>query len=480
MSKLYFLCIFIFIKIKADIINNPYYLDNSKYPLLLPTSDIDYNYLITSGKSFRIKTENGVIDETKNSITYPPNSILIKDKSNHNYLYDSYKYYKIDYKDFISFNLIPEGSEVIDSKSSIIIIGSIAKENNFIIYGLSDNKLFFTNNFEKIFYSEELADSKLSCKFIEGEEFICAKIEDDKIKIILLTFNIEETGYFNIFHVEEMNFEVLIDLALYDTSKNNIKYLCCYNGEKVDCLFLECGNIYTPYIQFFNEQKINFDYNFFSQINCDFSEFNSEYLFCCGYENYIRCFRLDLNYYNYINEFKLSIEGLASFLTIKSYSDKAIFFYMNTMNSEDKIYEYYLFKPICENLEVNIFYSLNNNRIKTIKISELFFIRTNKYYFKIENPINEIGYFKMPEIGLDPSTDKVLIRNNDMILEFIIREGAQINERIIPISYNVSIEEDIYTETCQINLKFTKCFPSCEDCLDSEFNEKNHYCIKYI
>ena len=67
-----------------------------------------------------------------------------------------------------------------------------------------------------------------------------------------------------------------------------------------------------------------------------------------------------------------------------------------------------------------------------------------------------------------------------MILEFIIREGAQINERIIPIRYNVSIEEDIYTETCQINLKFTKCYPSCEDCLDSEFNEKNHYCIKCI
>ena len=481
MSKLYFLCILIFIEIKTDIINNPLHLDNRQYPFLLSISDNDYNYLITSGKSFQINTTNGLINETKNTISFPPNSILIKDKSNNNYLYDSNNFYKIDYKDFISFNPIPKGSEITNPSSSIIIIGSIAKENNFIIYGLSDNKLFFSNNFEKIFVSEKLFNPKLSCKFIEEEEFICAKIEEDKIKIILLNFNIKEEKYFDIFHVEEINFEIFIDLALYDTSKNNIKYLCGYNGESVDCLFLECGHPSEPYIKFFLEQKINFNYNFFSQINCYFSEFNSEYLFCCGFENLIKCVILDFNNYKLIKKFKLSIEGLASYLTIKSYSDKAIIFYMSTKDSENKIYEYYIFKPICKNLEVPIFYRLNSNRIKSIKISELFFIRTNKYYFKIENPPEEIGYFKIPENSLDPSVDRILIGNNDMILEFLIKEGAQINDRIISINYNVSVEdEDIYLETCQIELKFSKCYSSCKDCLDSEFNETNHSCIKCI
>ena len=200
MEILFFIFIFIF-EIKTDIINNPFNLGNGKYPFLLSSSYSRTNFLISSEKSYRINKEKGSIEkiDDKNSINYSSNSILIKDRSNNNYIYDkeSNKYYKIEYRnevdDFLYYNIISLATQMtIDKKMNII--GSIAQDNVFIIYGLIENKLFFTTQFQNIFCTLDIEgiNDKISCKHIVEEDFICAIIINQSIQLFILKYHINK------------------------------------------------------------------------------------------------------------------------------------------------------------------------------------------------------------------------------------------------------------------------------------------------
>ena len=137
MEILFFIFIIIF-KIKTYIIDNPNLLGNGTYPFLLSTPYNETNFLITSEKIFRLNKENGSIETIycNNIFNYSQNSILIKDKSKNNFIYDKEldKYYKIEYKSD-DFGMIPIDLNLTNTQNSIIF-GSIVQDDYFIIYGL--------------------------------------------------------------------------------------------------------------------------------------------------------------------------------------------------------------------------------------------------------------------------------------------------------------------------------------------------------
>ena len=87
MEKSFFIFFVLFIQINAEIINNPFILINSSYPFLLSTSNNDYYYVITSGKSLKIERETGSIAQSWSTENYPENFIYILDNSKNNFIY---------------------------------------------------------------------------------------------------------------------------------------------------------------------------------------------------------------------------------------------------------------------------------------------------------------------------------------------------------------------------------------------------------
>jgi hypothetical protein len=55
MKIIFILALILFVQIYNRIIDNPALINNSSYPFLLSTENNDYYYIVTSGKSIRIK-----------------------------------------------------------------------------------------------------------------------------------------------------------------------------------------------------------------------------------------------------------------------------------------------------------------------------------------------------------------------------------------------------------------------------------------
>ena len=78
MKKCFLFFIILSIQISALKIDNPYYLARGSYPILLSSTFDDYNYIITSGKAFKISKENGTIVDTADFLEYDVNFILFR------------------------------------------------------------------------------------------------------------------------------------------------------------------------------------------------------------------------------------------------------------------------------------------------------------------------------------------------------------------------------------------------------------------
>ena len=168
MAKFFFLfIIIIFIQVYSSIFINPYELIDSSYPVLLSTSSNEYNYLVTSGKCLKITIEDGIIQETEDFVVYDQNFIFLYDNSHKNYIYYSNKYYYIKYSPFASHEEISVSSKSkIPGNYPMVNIGSIAQNNEFIVYGLYDDYLIFSSQTEEYRASKKISDidNKLSCK----------------------------------------------------------------------------------------------------------------------------------------------------------------------------------------------------------------------------------------------------------------------------------------------------------------------------
>ena len=129
---------------------------------------------------------------------------------------------------------------------------------------------------------------KVSCKYLGNKKFICAININDDIQIYILNYeNIIVYCFSTDYDTKE--------LALYDTTISlTTKILCRQdkgNDKKVICYFFRINNL--------DDNRGNIEYgqeslifisedNDFSEKDCCFSEFNNEYLFCCGIKDYIK------------------------------------------------------------------------------------------------------------------------------------------------------------------------------------------------
>ena len=406
MENSYFLFIILFIHINSQQKINPIHLIKDKYPFVISTTD-NYYYVIAKEKCLKIQKETGnTINARESKIINSQNYVYITDNSNNNYLYYQYGYYNIIYDPFISFvqiNVNPKPPKTPNMKR----IGGIAQNESFIIYGYTKDsirQLVFSSipeNNRNIVDDIKLID-KLSCKFIEGDLFICAIIINNNLHLHILKYYFDSVSSNNTFilvtDLDTYVYNSFSSLGLYDTDKNDIKLLCSKKLDTlIQCRFIKIKN--NPIIiQLIGNYYLIFTttYNF-DEKNCYLSQFNSEYLFCCALSNLIKCFRIDKDSFDIINEFNIQQEGDNSYLTIKSNNDYITLFYMNEYNEGMNIYEYYIYFPTCENKNYIILNSLNENKSEEEKerINNLFNIKTNRYYFELKKLPDEFGYFTL-------------------------------------------------------------------------------------
>ena len=491
MKIFHFLFIALFIQSlnnNIQIKENPIFLTNSKYPFVISTTD-NYYYVITKGKSLKINKESGNIEKTNDNILTSYIYIYIFDNSNNNYIYYSNEYYTITYKPTILFSKI-----TVESKSKsmfheeIKIIGSIPKSNDFIIYGYTTNNLLFSGKSREYRSVQPIfgINDNLSCKFIEGEYYICAMIISDNLYLNCFKYNIKILdSYLDSLTLGSippvLRYNDISTFGLYDTDKNEIKILCNKpkNQQNIYCNFFKTTK--NPLSSdILGDNNIIFTSNIFNEKNCYFSLFNSEYLFCCAIIDCIKCYRISAKTYEKIKEFKILNNGMNSDLTIKNNNNYITFFYMNNKNSNFYVYEYYIYLPTCLSKNYEIFKNLNDIEFKEEldKLSNLFVIKTNKYFFEIENPLIELGYFTLNNETLN---QKIKINNNDYILNFIITNNYNATNFTIFSKYNVFVEEEeAYKAECQVTINFKICYHSCKKCHSdiSYSNDIQHNCIK--
>ena len=479
--------IFLFIqKNKAQIQYYPKHLADDKYPFGLPSTCNNYYYfVIASTYIIRINkdTDERECDGHSSLLTYSNSIIYCADKSNNSYYFYQQKFYSIKCNiNYISLSLFSQNSY------SGNYIGSITLENEIAIYGINSNKLVILkqkddNDFQQYEFDIENMQ-KVSCKYLGYKKFICAININDDIQIYILNYENNDVYYFSTGYDTK-------ELALYDTTISlTTKILCRQdkgNDKKVICYFFRINNL--------DDNRGNSEYgqeslifiskvNDFSEKDCCFSEFNNEYLFCCGIKDYIICYRINENL-SIIKQFNPSISGRNTYLSIITDNLCATFFFMNGTTN---IYEYKICIPNCIYKEYSFYNSLNENKINSEKekLDNLFEIKTNNIYLSFDDAPYDFGYFSLQKYSyIDKITNssKIKIGYNDYIINFNITNKEKINFNAIIINYTLSIDNDeAYTKKCQIKFNFPLplCYDSCETCSIDIYssNNTNHNCEK--
>ena len=493
MKKLFFLFIVLFIRTNSQIKENPIFLVNASNPFILSTND-DYYYVITAGRSLKINKEFGNIENiTINNFT-DANYIYIVDNSYNNYIYYSNKYYHIIFDPFILYEEITVHSEQKNSEQNpMIIVGSIPKDNDFIVYGITKiDYLSFSSKSQyycaSTLFEKEDIDERLSCKLIENNDYICGIITEENLSINCFKYQIFNNSLDDSLTLYRntlgWSFSSISSFGIYDIDKNrtNIKLFCRqrinHNNLICEIYKFTCG-VSDCRVNFLNNISLS-AFDAFSEKNCYCSQFNLEYLFCCGIIDYIKCFRINTTNYQVIKEFNIQLQGNNSYLTIKNNIDYIALFFMNSHNNSDSVYEYYIYLPTCQNKNYEIFYHITENKTKEEldKLRNLFEVKSNKYFFEIKNQSDDFGYFILNNETL---INKTQIYNNDYILEFLMINNNQSTSFTKVIDYIISVEgEEAYKAECQISITFKMCYNSCEECyLDiNDSNDTHHNCIK--
>ena len=490
MKIFYYILIFFFIHVNnKQILSTPRYLIVGKYPFILPDSNNDNYYVFVSNNVLKINKSDGNIITKVHEFKYSNETIycIFSDKA---YLFDSQRFYYIDINE--NFNNIY--IKLFNSNYySGEYFGSIILNNIFAIYGKNSNKFVFLrkmimgNEFIKYEYNIENI-KKISCKFIENNYFLCAILINNEVKIYLLKYDFYQNYNNKCFCINyDIDNNEYSNLALYDTISAKTKILCKSYSNKIICNFVKITiysselisgnieNIEQPYLNFISCS------NDFSEKDCNFSEFNNEYLFCCGITDYIICYRINKTSFNIIKQFNISIHQRNSYLSIITNNEWMILVFMN---NEDKVYEYKIYIPHCNYTDYSFFDSLNENNNETTmeRLINLFEVKTNNTFLTFPNAPYDFGYFILNQNIIINNSSKINIMNNDYSIDFIITNKEKVNFTNISINYTVSVEySEAYTAQCQIKFNFlfsSQCYYSCSKCKNSESNASHHYCIK--
>ena len=397
-SYLYFIILFYQIN---SIIENPIFLVDSKNPYVLSVNDNNSYYIIAKGMNLKVKKKTGKrIASSSNEVE--EGCFFTHDFSYKNYLLCSDKYYIINNSNNFLYEKYEYNSLVKNCIDPTTIVGSMINKNNddIYIYGYSANQIYFLHYF--IEHQNFPKDSVIgmSCKFIEDNYFICGKIVLLKLYVYNFKINID-------FSIEPLltllpdessdylYFDSISSLGLYDTDKNNIKLLCRQRNQEINCYFIKITTNEESSIELIGDENIVFTTsNDFTEKNCYFSEFNNQYLFCCGIKDMIKCYIIKKDIYTILNKFKISMLGDNSYLTIKINNGCTNLFFMNANNNINNVYGYYICIPECNTKFYRIVNSLNEDGDNG-KLNDLVNIKTNNYYFEIIDNIDDIGYFTL-------------------------------------------------------------------------------------
>ena len=340
-------------EIYAIITNNPIKLNEKKYPFVLPYSDDNYYYVITTESILKVDKSSEYFTEIgTNSFDGEP--LYCSDNSNNSYLFLNKSFYNIS-------NPFDDKKQITSAKTSdslnVEYIGCIQQDNDFIIYTAKSGQLIFlslSQNNHYGFYSEGLVDEKISCKFIENENFICSGLFSNKIKIIFTKYSINTSNkYFNLINTIPLDDgpTQYISTILYDTPiSTTLKILCKQKNDKkiIFCSFInvtisDSGSGNIEYLR--NQINIEPFEQELSENDCSFSEFIGEYLFCCGIKDHILCFRINYDL-TIIKEFKIHSKDKNNYLSIKTDNNCATIIFMN---NENEVHEYKIYVPECNN-----------------------------------------------------------------------------------------------------------------------------------
>lgn len=229
MVKSFFLIIIVFLRSNSQIKQNPILLNDKCCPFVLSSSDDNY-YVITCGEDLKIEKESGNISSISNNYITSNNFIgFVSDINSNNYIIYSDIYYYINYNPFISYannqiNLISENEDIHK-------VGVIARNNDLIVYGYLNKKIYFcyiSQEFCSSYEYNNKIQSKLLCKLIEENYFICAMNINRKLSLKYLTYSINYLDYtknsLTSFDVENIpNFQSKILVCLFDTVKKIYK-----------------------------------------------------------------------------------------------------------------------------------------------------------------------------------------------------------------------------------------------------------------
>ena len=206
--------------------------------------------------------------------------------------------------------------------------------------------------------------------------------------------------------------------------------------------------------------------------------------FVAVFNNFILCYRLNNNY-SLIKKFNISISERNSYLSINVNDLCATFIFMN---KEDKVHDYKICIPKCNNKVYSFYNSLNENDSANKRLSSLFEVQTNNTYLRFDESPYDFGYFILYNIENTGESKKITNSSkinikNDYIIDFVIKKKELINFSNITINYTVSVEyEEAYIQQCQIifNFPFSSCYKSCETCSINIniSNSTNHNCIQ--
>ena len=405
MEILSILFITFFIVIYSEIKDNPIFIAEGGYPIVLSTTSDDYYYVINEHKGLKIKKESGIVVETNETIRIELNKLYLVDNLNHN----NYIIYESNVSNGSLINVINLINYNPFSISNIGLINSpniegvqnkgvFVQDDDFAIYGFYNEQLFLSIKSEQTHSSIQIEqiNDKLSCKFIVDNIFVCAIAIDNRVELFCLKYQNKEplTRLENTFFIDDLiEFSII---ALYDTTNANVKIICYIKEISfMRCQFLRIEITDGEQIEFnfLGDENIKFDHPLddFSENNCYFLEFNSEYLFCSAILEVIYCFRINKDSYDTIRYSKIESSGQNSHLTIKSNNDFITLFYMNNYENGVNCYEYYIYLPKCQNKNYTILNSINWNKSENemAKLSDLFIVKTNNYYFRLIYPSYE-------------------------------------------------------------------------------------------
>ena len=190
------------------------------------------------------------------------------------------------------------------------------------------------------------------------------------------------------------------NLILYGTNNARYKILC---GSKKDGT-IKCKAIYIKVeYNYYSIHQFSYDLDFKSLKNgcevsiseehkCYLTGFYSEFLSCCAEEYIIKCFRNSKNDFGLINEFSIHLTGKITNLIITNNTDHAIISYKNESSTQNYLYQYYIYPPICNDISKQI----NSFGKFEINITDLFKRVTNtEYFIKFDNLPSEFGIIKL-------------------------------------------------------------------------------------